>query len=88
MTDNKITQRITAYLEMEESFNKCMEDWIKDCNEKGLEIFYSMKNAKTRKVDGIKMKIGHWDTRPCKNHKKGHICNPCRGNVRITGFGS
>lgn len=99
MTDNRIISGMKAHFELEALYERTWNEWIADCNAKGLEIFYDMSNPNTVShgcdddcSDDCKetMKIGQYNTRPCTqpfHGRKGHRCNPPK-YARITGIGA
>lgn len=86
-----ITQLIKNRIELDEQFDRTNKEWRRECNEKGLEIYYDMSNPKEVAGDcdcegectiTHTMNIGTYKTRPCPNHSPGHQCNPV-GNAMI-----
>ena len=81
---------IKASIDLEAKRAEAEENWRKDCNARGEQIYYDMSDATERAVacdcaepcgEDHVIKVGRYKTRPCPNHYEGHLCNP--GNAMI-----
>lgn len=88
-----LAQAIKTKMDLDLEWDQLQKDWRRECNEKGLVIFYDMTNAKEVKADcecqcdcDCTMMVGKYNTKPCPNHYPGHQCNLVE-NARIIGFG-